>query len=60
MSIVRYPQGYTATAHGEPEEPHMCSPAVCPTCKKASYSGCGNHAAQVLANVPHDQRCSCR
>jgi hypothetical protein len=38
----------------------MCSPAVCPTCRKVTYAGCGNHAAQVLAAVPVSQRCTCR
>ena len=30
----------------------MCSPATCPTCKKATYSGCGNHVEAVLGHVP--------
>ena len=38
----------------------MCSPAVCGTCRKVTYSGCGMHVEQVLANVPTDQRCTCR
>jgi hypothetical protein len=38
----------------------MCSPATCRSCGKATYSGCGNHAAQVLAHVPSTQRCTCR
>ena len=37
----------------------MCSPATCPTCKKATYSGCGNHVEAVLGHVPADQRCAC-
>jgi hypothetical protein len=38
----------------------MCSPAVCGRCRKVTYSGCGMHVQQVLANVPPDQRCTCR
>ena len=37
----------------------MCRPATCPDCGKASYSGCGRHVDQVLANVPKDQICVC-
>lgn len=38
----------------------MCSPALCPACRKITYSGCGMHAAQVMAGVPEDRRCECR
>jgi hypothetical protein len=38
----------------------MCSPAVCGTCKKITYTGCGMHLDQVFANVRDDQRCTCR
>jgi hypothetical protein len=38
----------------------MCSPAVCPNCRKYTYTGCGMHADQVLASVPPEHRCSCR
>lgn len=38
----------------------MCSPAICHTCNKVTYSGCGNHATQVLAGFPVDKRCQCR
>ena len=31
----------------------MCSPATCRLCGKVTYSGCGNHVAQVLAAVRH-------
>ncbi len=37
----------------------MCMPAVCGTCKKITYSGCGMHVEEVLAGVPHEQRCNC-
>jgi hypothetical protein len=36
----------------------MCSPAVCNQCK-ITWTGCGAHADQVLANVPKDKRCTC-
>jgi hypothetical protein len=37
----------------------MCSPATCPACKKTTWSGCGEHANQVMAGVPKNQRCAC-
>lgn len=37
----------------------MCSPAICPVCRKVTYSGCGRHVDQVLANVPVEGRCTC-
>lgn len=37
----------------------MCSPAVCRTCGKATYRGCGMHVGEVLAGVPKAQRCNC-
>jgi hypothetical protein len=37
----------------------MCSPAVCNQCKKITWTGCGAHAYQVLANVPNEKRCTC-
>lgn len=42
------------------KEPIMCSPAVCPTCRKMTYSGCGMHVDQIFAGVPRERRCSCR
>lgn len=38
----------------------MCSPAICPTCRKTTYSGCGMHVDRVMANISPDQRCTCR
>jgi hypothetical protein len=35
----------------------MCHPATCRTCGKATWAGCGQHADQVMRNVPKDQRC---
>jgi hypothetical protein len=38
----------------------MCSPAICYSCRKVTWSGCGMHAAQVLSSVPPERRCECR
>lgn len=38
----------------------MCSPAICPSCQKITWSGCGEHIDQVFANVPVEKRCTCR
>jgi hypothetical protein len=38
----------------------MCSRIQCKTCGKPSFSGCGRHVEQVLADVPVEQRCTCR
>jgi len=37
----------------------MCSPAVCRSCGKVTYSGCGMHVDQVLRNVAAENRCTC-
>lgn len=37
----------------------MCSPALCPVCKKYTWSGCGNHIEQALAGIPQDKLCTC-
>ena len=38
----------------------MCRRVQCAQCKKPTYAGCGMHIEQVLADVPRDERCSCR
>ncbi|SDU63161.1 hypothetical protein FHX69_7093 [Prauserella muralis] len=38
----------------------MCQRAVCSTCGKATYTGCGRHVEQVLAGVPASRRCQCQ
>ena len=38
----------------------MCSPTVCPKCQQITWSGCGMHVQQVMANVPVERRCTCR
>lgn len=37
----------------------MCSPAICPTCHKTTWRGCGMHVDQVMANVKPEDRCEC-
>ena len=38
----------------------MCSPAPCNQCGKVTWTGCGEHIQEALANVPEPQRCTCR
>jgi hypothetical protein len=38
----------------------MCRKATCPTCKKATWTGCGAHVDQVLRGVAPADRCTCR
>ena len=38
----------------------MCSPAPCYSCGKVTWTGCGEHADQVMAQIPEPQRCACR
>ena len=38
----------------------MCSQVKCGKCGKPTWSGCGRHVEQALANVPHEARCRCR
>lgn len=37
----------------------MCRRAVCQSCRKVTYEGCGRHVEHVLAGVPTHQRCMC-
>jgi hypothetical protein len=41
------------------EEAPMCSPALCSTCGKTTWRGCGMHVDMVMAGVPQTQRCTC-
>jgi hypothetical protein len=34
-------------------------PVLCGTCRKVTWSGCGAHVEQVMADVPEDNRCAC-
>lgn len=36
----------------------MCRPVVCKTCSKTTWSGCGQHIAQVKAVVAKDNWCN--
>ncbi len=38
----------------------MCAKTTCGTCKKATWSGCGQHIDQALKGVPKAERCRCR
>lgn len=35
----------------------MCQQAVCKTCGKITWRGCGQHVDQVMASVPRGNRC---
>jgi hypothetical protein len=37
----------------------MCRRAVCRSCSKPSFIGCGRHVERVLADVPPLERCQC-
>ncbi|EMQ99279.1 hypothetical protein ADIAG_01272 [Paeniglutamicibacter gangotriensis Lz1y] len=37
----------------------MCRTITCRKCRKTTWAGCGQHVKQVMANVPHGERCSC-
>jgi hypothetical protein len=41
------------------KESKMCSPAMCDTCGKVTWAGCGQHIEEALEGVPQDQRCTC-
>ena len=38
----------------------MCSPIRCNTCRKITWTGCGMHAEEVLAEFPVSERCTCQ
>lgn len=37
----------------------MCRPVQCPTCRKTTWAGCGQHIDAVKAQVPPGQWCTC-
>lgn len=37
----------------------MCHRTTCATCKKPTWSGCGEHIEQALAGVAKADRCQC-
>jgi len=38
----------------------MCSKVTCEICKKATWSGCGEHIEEALKGVAEADRCTCR
>ena len=36
----------------------MCHAKTCKTCGKTTWAGCGQHVDQVMAGVPHSDRCT--
>jgi hypothetical protein len=36
----------------------MCHPRRCRSCGKTTWAGCGQHVAQVRAQVPDDEWCT--
>jgi len=37
----------------------MCSPVQCSTCKKITWSGCGQHIEEALAGFAKNEICTC-
>ncbi|KAL3487486.1 hypothetical protein BJX62DRAFT_240978 [Aspergillus germanicus] len=37
----------------------MCMKAICSTCQKTTWWGCGAHIPAVLDCVPESERCTC-
>lgn len=37
----------------------MCRRVTCRDCGRPTFAGCGRHVEQVLADVPHAERCRC-
>lgn len=37
----------------------MCYQVQCPRCQKTTWDGCGQHAEQVMSQVPKNQQCTC-
>lgn len=38
----------------------MCSPIRCATCGKVTWTGCGMHVDEVMADFEVSARCTCR
>lgn len=36
----------------------MCRRVTCPTCRKPTWEGCGEHIEEALAGVPEAERCA--
>ena len=37
----------------------MCSPMRCDNCGKTTWTGCGMHVDEVMADVSTSQQCTC-
>jgi len=37
----------------------MCSQAICASCGKVTWEGCGQHVEEALAGVPESNLCTC-
>ena len=37
----------------------MCSQAICSSCGKVTWQGCGQHVEEALEGVPESQLCTC-
>ncbi|EMF12786.1 uncharacterized protein SEPMUDRAFT_44142 [Sphaerulina musiva SO2202] len=37
----------------------MCKPAVCGTCQKSTWWGCGSHVPSVMDSINEADRCTC-
>jgi len=37
----------------------MCHLAQCPQCGMYTWGGCGRHVAQIMGQIPPEQRCQC-
>lgn len=59
LSTSKYSQEYTDKLF---EELHriMCIKIECPSCKKPTFKGCGNHKEQVLKGIKPEDRCQCK
>ncbi|CAN4122476.1 unnamed protein product [Withania somnifera] len=38
----------------------MCYEAMCSTCGKTSWGGCGRHVPSVYNRIPEGQHCKCK
>lgn len=37
----------------------MCYQVICYECNKPTWGGCGHHVAELLSDIPKEQRCEC-
>ncbi len=37
----------------------MCRAVTCPSCRKTTWAGCGQHVDQIMTGVPTARRCTC-